>query len=196
MFFYLFSTEEYYTMDINPTTLDCHSIWKAIQKIDLDPIKVKLMNPEDGDALSRDDVENLSELYRRYLFLAVTNPEEAVVPTKGIDRFWHAHILDTAKYRVDCQKAFGFFLDHFPYFGIRGNDDRQNWQHSLLKTSELYRATFGDEYLIGNTAGSLCQGGADCGAACAKCCEKVEGGRMLMQVRPTLPTHGASIPVH
>lgn len=151
---------------------------------------------EDGNALSRDDVENLSELYRRYLFLAVTNPEEAVVPTKGIDRFWHAHILDTAKYRVDCQKAFGFFLDHFPYFGIRGNDDRQNWQHSLLKTSELYRATFGDEYLIGNTAGSLCQGGADCGAACAKCCEKVEGGRMLMQVRPTLPTHGASIPVH
>lgn len=176
-------------MNTNEVIAGNHPVWTAIQEIDLDPIKIKLMHSEDSDALSREDVDKLSDLYRRYLFLAVTNPEKAIVPTKGIDKFWHTHILDTAKYRDDCQKAFGFFLDHFPYFGIRGDDDRQNWERSLQETVDLYQAAFGDEYLNGDM-GSLCQGGGDCGSACAKCCEQVKSP-MHTQVRPTFATLNA-----
>ena len=45
------------------------------------------------------------------------------VPCKLVDELWHAHILDTRAYRDDCYRIFGFFYDHYPYFGLRDAAD-------------------------------------------------------------------------
>lgn len=35
-------------------------------------------------------------------------------PSRLADQMWHAHILHTKKYAVDCRKLFGRFLHHQP----------------------------------------------------------------------------------
>ena len=43
----------------------------------------------------------------------------------------------------DCQSVFGFFLHHFPYFGIYGIEDQNNLQDSFEQSVELYEKHFG-----------------------------------------------------
>jgi uncharacterized membrane protein YgcG len=54
--------------------------------------------------------------YRRFLYaLAHKRPEDTISPpTHEVDEFWHQHILHTRKYRDDCQKVFGQYVDHTP----------------------------------------------------------------------------------
>jgi hypothetical protein len=47
------------------------------------------------------------------------------------------------KYAADCQEAFGYFLHHFPYIGMRGEDDEQAQERAGQRMRELYEATFG-----------------------------------------------------
>src|SRR5688500_12149256 len=95
----------------------------AIQALDLDPIKLKLMDAEEGHGWTRAYADRMEVAYKRYLTLLVKFPQETVAPTKDVDKFWHGHILDTMKYAEDCEQVFGYFLHHFPYFGMRGADD-------------------------------------------------------------------------
>jgi hypothetical protein len=74
----------------------------------------------------------------------VTHPETTVAPSKEIDKFWHAHILDTMKYAEDCQQVFGYFLHHFPYFGLRGADDAAQLAQAGEEMERLYRQEFGE----------------------------------------------------
>jgi anti-sigma regulatory factor (Ser/Thr protein kinase) len=107
-------------------------------------------------------------LYRCFLKLCVLYPGVSVVPTRAIDRVWHAHMLDTAKYRADCQLVFGGFLDHFPYAGLRGEEDRLAWLADFARTRTLFRGHFGVE-LGGEPGASVCRshgGGADCCVGC------------------------------
>src|SRR3954454_15487898 len=98
----------------------------AIQTLDLEPIKVKLMDAEEGQGWSRQYVDQMELAYRRFLTLIVKYPEQTIAPNKDVDKFWHGHILDTMKYAEDCERVFGFFLHHFPYFGMRGEEDAAN----------------------------------------------------------------------
>jgi hypothetical protein len=68
----------------------------------------------------------------------------AIVPSEPVDTFWHNHILDTQKYAPDCEKVFDFFLHHFPYFGMRGEQDEANLNQSWANTIEVYVRHFGD----------------------------------------------------
>jgi hypothetical protein len=73
-------------------------------------------------------------------------PEEDTAPLVDVDTFWHYHILDTMKYARDCEQAFGYFLHHYPYVGMRGGDDEQFRLDSGERMRELYEATFGEDY--------------------------------------------------
>jgi hypothetical protein len=115
----------------------------GIQALDLDPIKLKLMNPEEGHGWSREYADSMEVAYKRFLTLSVTHPEETLAPAKDVDRFWHGHILDTLKYAEDCEKVFGYFLHHFPYFGMRGDEDAANLAAAAERTRELYQQEFG-----------------------------------------------------
>jgi hypothetical protein len=116
----------------------------AIHALDLDPIKFKLMDHEEGEGWSREHVDHVEIAYRRFLVLLATHPEETLAPSKEVDKFWHGHILDTLKYAEDCDKVFGCFLHHFPYFGMRGAEDAANLARAAETTQALYVRQFGD----------------------------------------------------
>jgi len=118
---------------------------EAIEALDLGPIKFKLMHPEEGEGWTRAFAEHMETQYKRYLTLVAKYPREAIAPDRDVDRFWHAHILDTRKYIDDCERVFGFYLHHFPYFGMRGPEDAAALAEAAERTRELHEAEFGAE---------------------------------------------------
>jgi hypothetical protein len=131
----------------------------AIQALDLDPIKLKLMDPEEGQGWSREYVDQMEIAYKRFLTLTVKYPDETIAPSKDVDKFWHGHILDTMKYAEDCQNVLGYFLHHFPYFGMRGEEDAANLAEAGRTTTRLYEQEFGE---------TVPSRAAFCGAAAAE----------------------------
>lgn len=127
---------------------------EAIEALDLGPIKFKLMDREEGAGWSREFVEHMEVQYKRYLTLVAKYPHETIAPAKDVDRFWHAHILDTRKYMDDCKRVFGFYLHHFPYFGMRGPDDAAALARAGERTRQLYEADFGAR--SGSTDSAFC----------------------------------------
>jgi hypothetical protein len=117
---------------------------KTIVELDLDPIKVKLMHKESGEGWTLQQAITAEAEYRRFLYLIKMFPDETIAPRADVDIFWHYHILDTRKYAHDCQELFGYFLHHFPYLGLGGEDDHQRVGE---RTGVLYEQTFGDSYL-------------------------------------------------
>lgn len=116
---------------------------EAIQQIDLSMVGKKLMEayPE-GKGWNAEQVAEAEKWYRRYLSIIVKYPESIHVPNAPIDAFWHQHILDTRAYAKDCQNVFGFFLHHFPYFGLGG--DKTELNNSFDNTNHLYEEMFGE----------------------------------------------------
>lgn len=142
-----------------------------IDVLDLDPIVCKLMHPEPGETsltLARADQD--VGLYRCFLKLCVLHPGAAIVPTRQLGYVWHAHMLDTAKYRADCDRVLGHFMDHFPFAGLGGKDDRRAWRDDFARTRCLFREHFGVE-IGGQPAASACSvhgDGSDCCVGCVK----------------------------
>ncbi len=134
---------------------------EAIQSLDLGAIRFKLLYPEDGPGWQVQRVDRAEILYRRFLYLVGLHPTRALVPTKDIDAFWHAHILDTAKYAADMDAVFGYFLHHFPYFGVRGDADRAAMESAFEQTMALYVRHFGESGL--GYKGDAGSGAAFCG---------------------------------
>jgi hypothetical protein len=133
----------------------------AIWSIDLRQVKEKLMDPVHGQGWSSERAEEAELKYRRFLFMTVTRPE-AIVPTADIDDVWHAHILDTRAYARDCDSTFGFFLHHFPYFGMRGSDDAVALSQSFRRTALLYENLFQQPYALEVTDDAGCSSCRDC----------------------------------
>jgi hypothetical protein len=123
-----------------------HHTLKAVLDLDLDPIKVKLMHKQSGEGWDLAKVNAVEVEYKRFLHLSQAFPNEQIAPTNDVDTFWHYHILDTMKYAADCQQAFGYFLHHFPYLGMRGEEDEAELQRSGERMAQLYQATFGTPY--------------------------------------------------
>ncbi|MDQ3018658.1 MAG: hypothetical protein M3Q64_02205, partial [bacterium] len=139
---------------------------KKIWDLNLEPIMIKLMHPEEGSGWNREQTLFAIEEYRRFLFLTVTR-HESIIPKKYVDEVWHAHILDTEKYAFDCNQTFEFFLHHFPYLGMRGDEDKQLLTKSFSISAYIYEAEFKSPYLTNfdNNIASMCDGGSD-GSSC------------------------------
>lgn len=127
--------------------------------LDLEPIVFKLTYPEEGKGWSLEKADEMVARYRQFLELALIYPDKSIVPTKDIDEVWHTHILDTAKYREDCNKIFGRPLDHFPYFGIRGEEDEKQLKNAFQEAVELLMLHFGVRLLKSQIA---------CGTSCGE----------------------------
>lgn len=117
---------------------------QAIAALDLRPIKVKLMDAHSGEDWTQEYTEHVEVWYRRFLLLSQKYPTKPIVVNQAIDTFWHYHILDTRKYAEDCQAVFGHFFHHFPYFGMRGEQDAKNLQQSFGDTMQLIEQEFGE----------------------------------------------------
>lgn len=97
---------------------------------------------------SRADAETISHMYRNFLFLQRKYGREyEFPPSEEIDEFWHNHILDTEKYRHDCQMIFGYYLDHYPYSGIDGQSDVSDLVNGFTTLQQLYAKEFNGEQI-------------------------------------------------
>jgi hypothetical protein len=135
------------------------------RQLDLAMIKTKLSDADEGLGWSEHYCDRVEREYRRFLALTSAYPDLAIVPSKIIDSFWHYHILDTQAYAEDCDRLFGFFLHHYPYFGMRGAEDAQALGDAYDVTLELYAAHFGTppEDLWARSGASRCP---NCGNRC------------------------------
>jgi hypothetical protein len=127
-------------------TMNTNDLINAVMQLDLEPIKMKLMHVASGEGWSQHKADAVEKEYRRFLCLMKMYPEEDTAPLVDVDTFWHYHILDTMKYAADCEQAFGYFLHHYPYVGMRGEEDEQFRLDSGDRMRELYEATFGEAY--------------------------------------------------
>ncbi|WP_229412670.1 hypothetical protein [Massilia sp. Root335] len=128
--------------------MNANDLFNAVMQLDLEPIKTKLMHVESGEGWSLDQANAVEKEYRRFLCLMKMYPDEAIAPLVDVDTFWHYHILDTMKYAADCEQAFGYFVHHYPYVGLRGDDDAQFRIDSGERMQGLYEATFGEAYPV------------------------------------------------
>lgn len=126
--------------NITGRTLD--QVVGEIESLDLEPIKFKLACKDDGPGWSAQHIERMAQAYKRFLILLARYPDMTIAPTRDIDTVWHTHILDTRKYAADCQRIFGEFLHHYPYLGLRGDQDRQ--QHAANALHDLFAKEFGE----------------------------------------------------
>ena len=101
-------------------------------------------------------VAEIEDLYRKFLALNMVYRDRKICPTGPIDEFWHAHILDTRAYAADCQKLFGEYLHHFPYFGMRGPDDRDALESAFAASRELFIRHFGVDFCAGEVEARGC----------------------------------------
>lgn len=120
-------------------------IHSSIENLDFTRIKHKLMTSKEDSHWTFEQCEEAEREYKRFLTLVKLNSNTEIVPTKLMDKFWHLHILDTVAYQKDCFEVFGYFLHHFPYFGIYGKKDQENLSNTFELTKKLYRFHFNEE---------------------------------------------------
>lgn len=109
----------------------------------------KLLEAKNGEwDLNR--AEAAVRSYKRYMAVTKALGGVQLVPNGDIDEIWHMHILDTRAYMKDCDELFGEYLHHFPYFGMLGEDNRQQWLDVQSESESLWKRLFG-EALYGPT---------------------------------------------
>lgn len=155
---------------------------KKLDGMDLEPILIKAMDPEEGYGWTKEYAIRVAEEYRRFLDLCVRYPEEAIVPSSIVDDFWHLHILDTQKYRQDCEEYLGFFLDHFPYFGMRSKADEENLAEAWEQTKRLYNKQFSEK------PGELWPNSNRCPNCGRRCRDDKDASGLYSNVRPSFKT--------
>lgn len=132
-------------------------------KFDLSMVRMKLTHPEEGEGWTNLFADAVEKDYRRFLFLNAKHKDAILVPSKLVDKFWHSHILDTRKYVNDTEELFGEFFHHFPYFGIRGEEDEVRHRNAFTETQKLWMLEFGEVQdfhagVVFSGEASTCQG--------------------------------------
>lgn len=137
-----------------------HNLSPEVAKLDFQRLKHKYTATAESD-MSEEEWDLAEQEYRRFLTLKQLHPAMSLVPSKLVDKIWHAHILDTRAYRKDCQELFGRFMDHYPYFGIYGDEDKAMLNQAFQETVSIYERRFGPyPNELGSRNASRCEGHA------------------------------------
>jgi len=128
-------------MQARLTTKPEQEVIAAIQALDLDSVKLRVMDTELGEGWTREYADSIEAAYKNYLAMLVKYPDdiEDILVSKDVDEFWHSHILHTMKYADDCQKVFGNFLHHNPQTSERSSAGIQKRSALAEKTRRLYQ---------------------------------------------------------
>jgi hypothetical protein len=126
---------------------DLGAVRQYIEQIDFTMLKSKLTAPvsEEGFGWTVDQADRAEERYKKWLFLRRKYDGEILPPTHEIDAFWHAHILDTMAYHRDTAAILGRYLHHYPYFGMRGDDDSRALVNAFNNTKQRFSEEYGEE---------------------------------------------------
>jgi hypothetical protein len=114
--------------------------------IDFSPTALKLIKPDEGEALTIEEAVAAIEQYRHFLVLHFLYPDRSLVPTRIVDRVWHTCILSTKKYAEDCMETFGYFLHHFDSFEAIDAVDKQASKEAFDETCQLWERHFGQSH--------------------------------------------------
>jgi hypothetical protein len=128
---------------VNYLILEKH-IAPEIAALDLEMVKMKLQDEEEGMGWTAEQCDSAEIEYKRYWNLCMAFGK-GMVPNKVMDYMWHYHILDTRAYHKDSEAIFGGYMHHYPYFGMRGEQDAEDLKNSFYKTKELYQELFGED---------------------------------------------------
>lgn len=126
---------------------------ERVNRLEFKMLKMKMVEEHDWTPEFCDEVE---ALYRRFLALNARYPDRKICPTGPIDEFWHAHILDTRAYMRDCEDIFGYYLHHFPYFGMRGPEDHAALEKAFRESVEMFIIHFGIDPTAGDILARSC----------------------------------------
>lgn len=115
---------------------------KRLEKLDLKPLAHQLMGAY-GWTCKRSLLAILR--YLMFLCLICLYPDRLLVPTPEIDAVWHCHILQTRKYRQDCQVLFGQYLDHEPNLEVKRMTNQPSVALTVAytQTKALFEQHFG-----------------------------------------------------
>ena len=158
----------------------------AVQCLDLEPIRLRVMDAKRGKGWTSEHAERVEREYRTYLTMLVKHPEaiENIVVSEDVDEFWHSHILHTMKYAEDCQRVFGTYLHHNPQLEARSSAD-------IESTRLLYQR----ESLAGANKAAMCAAAirADDAAMCAAAIRADNAAMCAAAIRPAVPRAEAAI---
>ena len=132
-------------MQARLTTKPEQEVITAIQALDLESVKLRVMDAELGEGWTREYADSIEAAYKNYLTMLVKYPDDAedIMLSEDVDEFWHTHILQTTKYAKDCQNVFGNFLHHEPHVGEVTAEDHEKRAALAEKTRRLYEQEFG-----------------------------------------------------
>lgn len=120
--------------------MDIEQAMAKVAGLDFSKLKRKL---EATEGWSNDTVGEAEQLYCKFLALVMVYPDNRLGPSRIIDNFWHAHILDTKAYTSDCEMLFGKYMHHYPYGGTYGDVlDRAISDAAYKTTCDLFLKHF------------------------------------------------------
>ncbi len=132
---------------------------KEIKAINLSRAKKRLMS---NLSWTEEEAETAIRQYRQFLGLAVKHPKQTLVPSKLVDEVWHQHVLDTQAYPKDCNRVFGEFVHHDPYFGTTAQGKRL-LPTAFKRTNRLFVKEFGKGCLVvDDRLAHLMEAGSSC----------------------------------
>ncbi|MCM4083091.1 glycine-rich domain-containing protein [Paractinoplanes hotanensis] len=122
------------------------AVRRYIEAIDFTALKHRLVQKRDilGSEWSPARAVHAERCYKNWLYLRRRHESEMLPGPVDIEHFWHGHILDTRAYFEHCDRIFGYYLHHFPYFGGRGRLDRSELAAAWRRTQARYHAEFGE----------------------------------------------------
>ena len=123
------------------------------RELDFTMLRRKLMEEKKWTSEHCAEVE---DLYRKFLALNIRYPDRKICPSGPVDDYWHAHILDTRAYAADCENLFGNYLHHFPYFGMRGVEDKAALDLAFADSIDLFIRHFGIDPTAGDSQARSC----------------------------------------
>jgi hypothetical protein len=113
----------------NPSNAD----WQAVMKIGLKEVVAETAK---AHRWSPTRAERAELWYRRHLYLARKNKGTSLgLLAKDADAVWHHHIVNTRKYRADCDSLFEGYLDHAPGLNVKAKSTAR----------EMYMMEFGQD---------------------------------------------------
>src|SRR5258706_1768924 len=144
--------------DVNVLTIrPTERVLAAIQALDVESVKVRMMDPERGEGWTREHADAVEVTYKNFLSMLVKHPEDAeeIAMSEDTDEFWHTHILQTRKYADDCEAMFGTYLHHSPHLEAITPEYLEKKAAAAEITRRLYEQEFGagmDAAWIADTA--------------------------------------------
>ena len=85
-------------------------------------------------------VEMIADYHKYLILVGAVGNQIKLVPWRQLDKAWHEHILHTVKYKEDCNRLFGYFLDHNPEIKKDSKEHKKNSK----ATSEAYKRIFNE----------------------------------------------------